>query len=277
MLSDLDHANASDWFRRHIGVSLSPDKKYLVETRLEPVAFEYGFGSIQELLQELTSGNLRQPEVLEAVFAAITTHETSFFRDFHPFEFLKEHYLPRLVFKNQPDPGGFSVWSAACSSGQEIYSLLMVIAEYFPTLLNGDVRVDATDIAIQTLKKAQLGEFNQSEIGRGLQARLLLKYFTQVPNGNWQIRECIRHMVRFECHNLVEDWSSRGMYDLIMMRNVLIYFDVPLKQRILQRVKRHLKPGGVLMLGSAETTSNLDQDWLVHKQGGTVFYTLDPW
>jgi chemotaxis protein methyltransferase CheR len=276
MLSDIDHANATDWFRRHIGISLSPDKKYLVETRLEPVAFEYGFDSIEELLQELVSGNLRQPEVIEAIFSAITTHETSFFRDFHPFVFLKDHYFPRLLNHQKNNPS-FSVWSSACSTGQEVYSLLMLIAEHFPTVLNWDIRVDATDISMHTLKKAKLGEYNQSEIGRGLQAHWLLKHFTQLPNGNWQIRECLRQMVQFRCHNLIGDWAPIGEYDLILMRNVLIYFDVDLKQRILEKIKRHLKPGGVLLLGSAETTSNLDQDWLVNKCEGTVFNTLDPW
>lgn len=272
-LSDSDHTSAIGWFRKHFGISLSSDKKYLVETRLEPIAYKYGFASVKELIDELTSANESDPNLVKAVCSAITTHETSFFRDLHPFRFLANEYFPRWI-EHHGDDEVFSVWSAACSTGQEIYSLMMLLKENFPDFSERPMLVEGTDISTHTLEKAKLGEFNQSEVNRGLQAQYLIKYFSQLPNGNWRICEKIRNKIQFEYHNLIGSWEKRKSYDLILLRNVLIYFDVDLKKNVLNRLKNHMNPNGVLLLGGSETTANLDPDWEVFKSENTVYYRL---
>lgn len=272
-LSDVDHASAVKWFRNHFGISLTMDKKYLVETRLEPVAYKFKFNSVADLLAKLTVSTEDDRDLVRAVCSAITTHETSFFRDFHPFKFLSEVYFPEWIEKNEASTP-WNVWSAACSSGQEIYSLFILLEEKFPDFFARKVTAHATDISTHTIEKAKLGEYNQAEVSRGLQAPYLVKYFHQLPNGNWKLNEKIRNRVVFDYHNLIGNWEKLASYDLILLRNVLIYFDVELKKNVLNRLKLHLKPGGVLLLGGSETTANLDPDWEVCISQNTVYYRL---
>ena len=272
--SDGDQASAIRWFRKHFGISLSQDKKYLVETRLEPVAFKNGYNSVRDLLHELIESDQIDSNLVKSVCSAITTHETSFFRDYHPFDFLSKSYFPKWIESHKPNTP-WSMWSAACSSGQEIYSIAMIIEERFQSFKERCLTMEGTDISHYTLEKAISGEFNQAEVSRGLQANYLIKYFNQLHNGNWRIKDEIRDMVHFDYHNLIGSWESRGSYDLIMLRNVLIYFDVDLKINVLNRLKHHLKPGGVLLLGGSETTANLDDEWKMYNDGNTVYYSMD--
>ncbi len=244
--------------RQRSGIVLEEEKAYLVESRLTTLARLQGFPSIQGMLaqcQAQSTGPLR-----EMVVEALTTNETSFFRDVQPFEALRKAILPELVAARGKDRR-LNIWCGASSTGQEPYSLAMLIREHFPQLNTWDVRVVATDLSTDVLARAREGKYSQLEVNRGLPAAFLPKYFQRVGL-NWQLKDEVRKMIDFRPLNLIEPWPDLGRPDLVMMRNVLIYFDVPTKKDILGRVQRMLRPDGYLMLGGAETTYNLNDSFV---------------
>ena len=235
------------------GISLSPDKVYLLETRLEPLARREGLRSLKELIERLRSsapGPLHQE-----VVHAMATHETLFFRDHHPFECLRYEVLPRLI-EQRKDERQLSIWCAACSSGQEPYSVAMLIDSQFPEIRAWNLRIIASDMSPKILERARSGTYTIAEVNRGLPAQLLVRYFFQREQ-RWVLRDEIRGMVTFEQMNLDRTWLGLPRFDLVFMRNVLIYFEVPTKRAILERVEHVLRPDGYLFLGGAETTLNL--------------------
>lgn len=241
--------------RTDAGIVLDDGKDYLIEARLGPVARTAGLASIDALVQQLKS--TRSTALHRTVIEALTTNETSFFRDHDPFEVLKRSVLPELI-KARAQTRELRIWCAASSTGQEPYSLSMLIREHFPELATWKVTQLATDLNLQVLERARKGRFSQLEVNRGLPVQLLLKYFTK-QGLEWQLKPEICSMVTFEPLNLVGVWPpTMGMFDLIFIRNVMIYFDVPAKQQILGRIHRMLRPDGYLFLGAAETTINLD-------------------
>ncbi|MCB1776732.1 MAG: protein-glutamate O-methyltransferase CheR [Candidatus Competibacteraceae bacterium] len=262
--------------RRHSAIVLETDKDYLIETRLAPLAKQTGFASLTALIAALRA-NSAPPQLRKQVVEAITTHETSFFRDTHPFEALKTTVLPEL-FALRPS-ANVTLWCAACSSGQEPFSIAMLVHEHFPTLRNR-VRIIATDLSGAILARAHAGIYSQIEVNRGLPAVLLTKYF-QKQGLQWRIRPEIRQMVEFRQNNLVEPWPSFPPLDLVFMRNVLIYFDLSTKKAILARVRSVLKSTGYLFLGSSETTLNLDNAFEPISIGKSVCYkqrtTISAW
>jgi chemotaxis protein methyltransferase CheR len=179
-----------------------------------------------------------------------------FFRDIHLFEELQRNILPRLIEARRPRRE-FRIWCAGCSTGQEPYSLAMIIDDRFQELLAWKLDCLASDISRPALDRARSGRYSQLEVNRGLPARLLVKYFEKEGN-EWQLADAIKRMVRFLELNLNDSWPSLGRIDVVFMRNVMIYFDVEAKKRILNRLHRALAPDGVLFLGAAETTFNLD-------------------
>lgn len=252
-METVDFGYVRDLVRKRSAIVLETEKNYLVESRLQPLARQEGFPSIAELVARLRTGG--SGELHSKVVEAMTTNETSFFRDLQPFEAVRKVILPELIAKRATSP--LRIWCAACSTGQEPFSVAMLLAEYFPQLANGEVKILATDLSTQVLEKARSGCFNQIEVNRGLPAAFLMKYFDR-HGLNWQLKESIRRMIEFRPLNLIETWPVLLPMDIVFMRNVLIYFDVQTKKNILGKVRRVLHPDGYLFLGGAETTTNLD-------------------
>lgn len=243
------------FIREKSAIVLEPSKLYLLESRLMPVARENGLASLPDLVTALKRPGSR--DLSQQVINAMTTNETSFYRDIHPFDALKTTVLPELIKKREKERT-LNIWSNACSSGQEVYSIAMLLREHFPVLQSWKVRLIATDLSTAILRRAQEGNFNQTEVNRGLPMPLLLKYFTK--NGlNWQIKEEVRNGIEFKEVNLIESWPpTLPAMDIIFLRNVLIYFDPPTKANVLNKAAKLLRPDGYMFLGGAETTMNLD-------------------
>jgi chemotaxis protein methyltransferase CheR len=243
--------------RDHSAIVLDDTKGYLVESRLGPLLYSEGVRNIDELafrLRDDRFGPLRRK-----VLDAMTNNETWFFRDLYPFEALKTTILPQII--SRPDHARtLSIWSAACSSGQEIYSVAMLIRENFPSLLNWNMTLLGTDISEAIMQRARAGTYSQLEVNRGLPAILLAKYFQQAGR-DWQLKRSILDMAGFRPVNLSSPFPHLGRFDVIFLRNVLIYFALDVRREILARIRQALRPGGILFLGSAETTLNLDDTY----------------
>ena len=252
-----DFAYVCRFVRERSAIVLEPGKEYLVETRLAPVARKMEFDSVGALIAKLRGApdNGLHARVIEAM----VTTETSFFRDSHPFESLKTAALPDLIRRRAAERR-LNVWSAACSTGQEPYSVAIIIREHFPELLGWQVNILATDLSAEVLAKARAGTYSQLEVNRGLPAAALVKHFTQ-SGTSWQVSETVRRAVEFRELNLVRPWPALPKMDVVFLRNVMIYFDVETKKAILSRVARQLNPDGYLILGGAETTLNLDSSF----------------
>ena len=263
-----DFAYIRDLVRRHAAISLEQDKSYLLELRLAPLAREAGFASLAEFI-----GALRQEPAVSPMYRqvveALTTHETFFFRDGHPFETLHSTILPKLLQERAPRT--VNIWCAACSSGQEPYSIAMLLRENFPGAEQRRVRIIASDISQAIVERARAGIFNQIEISRGLSPELLSRYFDK-QGQQWRIRPEIRRMVEFETSNLIGAWPKLPDLDIVFMRNVMIYFDIEVKKSLLSKVRQVLKPDGYLFLGASETTLNLDPDFAPLMLGKTTCY-----
>jgi chemotaxis protein methyltransferase CheR len=202
----------------------------------------------------------------------MTNSETSFFRDLHPFEALRTSVIPGLIAKRAAERT-LTIWCAATASGQEPYSIAMLLREHFPQLAGWKVMLVASDISEAMLSRARAGAYSQIEINRGLPAPLLVKYFRRI-DGEWQIAEDMRRAIDFRRVNLTAAWPFLPAMDIIMMRNVLIYFDVPTKKAVLARVRRQLRPGGFLFLGGGESTLNLDDAFAPARFGKAICYQL---
>lgn len=257
---------------RHSAIALETDKAYLIELRLSPLARQAGFSTLPEFIAALRLESANSP-LYRQVIEAMTTHETSFFRDLHPFESLQSTLLPNMLDKR--GTATITIWCAACSSGQEPYSIAMLIREAFPAQVARRVRIIATDLSEAIIERARSGVYNQIEISRGLPPALLSKYFDK-QDASWRIRPEIRHMVEFQTSNLATPWPMFPMLDLVFMRNVLIYFDVETKKALLAKVRQVLKPDGYLFLGSSETTLNLDAAFEPVTMGKSLCYQLRP-
>lgn len=252
------------------GIVLEPSKAYLVETRLAPLVREHGMGSISALVGRLRGQ--RHGGLHSAVVEALTTNETSFFRDVHPFEALRQVLIPELV-KQRSASKSLVIWSAACSSGQEPYTVAIVIREHFPQLANWNIRIMATDLSEAILTKAASGLYTQMEVSRGLPAPLLVKYFKR-EGASWRLSPEIRRMVTFKKLNLTQSWPAMGPVDLLMLRNVLIYFDLATKRAILERARQVLRSDGMLLLGGTETTLGVDDRYQRVAVDRTVYYRV---
>ncbi|MBK9518533.1 MAG: protein-glutamate O-methyltransferase CheR [Anaeromyxobacter sp.] len=257
-----------EWLRRRAAILLEDGKEYLVESRLEPVARKQGLGSVDAVLQQLRGTPTAALEL--AVVEALTTNETSFFRDWKPFEALRQLIVPAIQ-KERISERRLDLWSAACSSGQEAYSVGMLLAEHFPALADWQVRLHCTDISREMLERTRAGRFSTLEVNRGLPAPLLLKHFTRDGDA-WVVKPALRALLSVSHLNLAGPWPALPPMDVVMIRNVLIYFDVPTKKAILERVRRQLRLGGVLFLGSAETTMGLSDAYRREEGAGTSFY-----
>jgi len=258
--------------QKQSGIVVSADKDYLVVSRLMPIARQEGHADVDRLVDALKR---RRHRALEArIVEAMTTNETTFFRDVHPFMTIQKQLLPRLVEARRKDRK-LAIWSAAASTGQEIYTIAMMIREHFPELRRWQLELHASDLSSEVIEKARSGRYAQHEVNRGLPATLLLKYFTKTDDHHWQLKDEIRSMVDFREINLIGSWpSDQPPFDLVLLRNVLIYFEAETKVEILQRLERRMTPGSALMLGAAETTMGLDDTYERVLDGTTTYYRL---
>ncbi|MBX2879484.1 MAG: protein-glutamate O-methyltransferase CheR [Granulosicoccus sp.] len=253
-ISDADFKLVRDLVYRESAISIEPDMKYLVESRLTSLARKLKYSGLNEVIVTLKSG--KDEKLAEFVVEAMTTNETSFFRDSHPFQTLCEDVLPTIAATHSDS---ISIWCAACSTGQEPYTIAMAVHEHCPDIAHR-IRIKATDISNEVVEKAASGRYTRLEVNRGLPVQLLTKYFDQ-QGLSWQVSSKLRDMVDFQQLNLIRDWPDLPKMDIIFLRNVLIYFDPDIKSRVLQNTCKVLKPGGCLFLGLSETTLNLNTNY----------------
>ena len=238
-----------DIVRTRSGLVLTEEKIYLLESRLIPLARRRGLDSLEALAAEVR--RTKDERLLMEITEAMTTNETFFFRDTRPFDTFRDVVLPQLL-KARAAKKSLRIWTAACSTGQEPYSLAMLLKEEAAKMAGWRVEILATDLSNEVLEKAKAGLYSQFEVQRGLPIQLLMKHFQQVGE-MWQIDSSIRAMVKFQPRNLLEDFSSIGQFDVVFCRNVLIYFDQATKSQVLNRVYDILAVDGALFLGGAET------------------------
>ncbi len=238
----------------HSAISIDSGREYLAESRLAHIAVTEGHASVGALLLQMRTKPFGT--VHRRVLDAMTNNETWFFRDLHPFDVIKRNLLPELIAKRS-SVRQLNIWSAASSSGQEAYSLAMMIEEDFPELRTWKIRILGTDISSAILNRARSGRYSQMEVNRGLPAAMLTRYF-QREGLEWVVKNNIRNRVEFEPLNLSKPWQMLPAMDIVMLRNVLIYFEVPVKKQILEQARGVMKPDGYLFLGCAESTINLD-------------------
>jgi chemotaxis protein methyltransferase CheR len=265
------YAYLQQLLQKRTGTVLERGKEYLVEARLYALAQEEGFLSVTGLLEGLQT----EPEtggLHRRVVEAMLNGETSFFRDHYPFAVMRETLIPELLRKRAASKT-LHAWSAAVASGQEAYSLAMLLREYFPETADWTIRILASDVSETMLERARAGRFRQIEVNRGLPAPLLVKYFER--NGNeWRIAEPIRRMVDFSHINLAAPWPGLPAMDLLLLRNVLIYFSSDVRRTILQNVRHCLRRDGYLFVGGGETSLVLDRTFEPVRSGKTVYYRL---
>ncbi len=234
--------------RKRAGIVLTIDKMYLLESRLAPLARKEGLPSIDDLIQVVRSR--RDERLITQVVDVMTTNETFFYRDKTPFDHLKEAILPILGQARRGQR--IRIWCAACSTGQEPYSIAMML-DQMPQLTGGvPVEIVATDISDRCLDRARQGLFTQFEVQRGLPIQTLMQYFTQ-QDDHWRISERMRQMITFRKLNLMDPAYNLGKFDIVFCRNVLIYFDTPTKAEVFERIAQSMNPGGFLLLGAAES------------------------
>jgi chemotaxis protein methyltransferase CheR len=255
------------------GIVLGDNKQYLVTSRLSRLMAEQGIANLNELvrrMQQITQRGLR-----EAVIDAMTTNETLWFRDVHPFNIFKDKLLPEL---QKGAKGPLRIWSAACSSGQEPYSISMAVEEYRAAsmgLLRHAVEIVATDLSRSVLEACRAAEYDQLSLGRGLSRERLQRFFEPLGDGRYRVKSEVRQRVRFQFLNLMDSYLSLGRFDIVFCRNVLIYFSGERKADILRRIHTTLKPGGYLILGASEGLTDVGQQYqMVQCNPGIIYRAI---
>ena len=269
-LSETGFVYFSRFLKENSEIVLTPEKEYLVEARLTPIQKKLGLSSLAELMNKLRFepfGALHN-EVIEAM----TTNETYFFRDVKPFEALRNEVLPDLIGARS-SKRSLTIWSAACSSGQEAYSIKMTLKEFFPQLVNWNTRIFCTDLSQEMVNRTIEGRFSQLEVNRGLPIQMLVKYFQKVGN-DWQVKPDLKVGLDAKVMNLAKSWPPLPPIDVLFLRNVLIYFDLETKTQILGRVAKVLAPDGILFLGGSETTLNISNEYERRGNSETSYYVL---
>lgn len=241
--------------RERSGLVLSEDKAYLLESRLTPITRKQGMSSLEDLIAAVKTN--QDEGLISEIVEAMTTNESLFFRDSKPFNQLKELIFPQLL-KSREKTKKIRIWSAACSSGQEPYSVAMLIKEAGAVFTDWNIEIVATDLSVDILKKASAGIYSQFEVQRGLPITMLVKYFKQ-DGDSWEIDPTLRSMVKFKPFNLMSDPKSLGQFDIVLCRNVLIYFDQELKRQVLSGISNVLADDGALYLGGAETVLGITE------------------
>jgi chemotaxis protein methyltransferase CheR len=267
-LSSADFAFVSGLVRREAAIVLGPGKEYLVEARLLPVARQAGVASVAEFLARVQQRH--DSGVQNAIVDALTTNETSWFRDREPFSALTESVLPQLV-QARAATRRLRIWSAACSSGQEPYGLAITLQQFLPA--GWTYEILGSDISNEMIERAKAGAYSQVEVNRGLPASMLVHYFERA-GAHWRITPSLKRNVTFQRLNLAAPLPALVPFDLVFLRNVLIYFDVDTKRTVLRNVGKLLRPDGWLFLGAAETTIGVDDSYERVAAGRTSAYRL---
>ena len=253
------------------GIVLGDNKHYLITSRLGRLMSESGIPSLTDLLGRIPG----DPRLRERIIDAMTTNETSWFRDTHPFEVFKEHILPEMAKKAN---GPIRIWSAACSSGQEPYSLSICVQEYqamHPGSMRNEVEIVATDISPTVLEEAKAGIYDEIALGRGLTAERRARFFQKRGN-HLEVRKEIKARVSFRSINLSQNYAALGKFNVILCRNVLIYFSAAMKRDVLQRMANILLPGGYLVLGGSESMASYCDAFQMVRVANGVIYQLKP-
>jgi len=258
----------ADHVRRITGIHLDQSKKYLVESRFRPLIKELGLESFRDLNRRLAS----DPSLNSRVIDAITTRETYFFRDSSPFEALRRHILPEMIArKKRIGNNSLKIWSAACSSGQEVYSTAILLRELLPDADRWNIRLLGTDISDEALTRASYGKYSRLEVERGLPPEHLNRWF--LPEGElYKVRDELRYMVSFQKGNLLESFTALGSFDIILARNVAIYFTQKDKIDLFDRISVQLDKEGALLVGASESLTLFSRKFRMVQAGGAVYY-----
>lgn len=260
----------SQFLEKHSGIALGPNKQYLVSSRLRNILKDTSSETLADLLK-LVERDMRGT-LRAQVVDAMTTNETLWFRDMHPFDILRNKLLPEYTQEKVKQP--LRIWSAACSTGQEPYSISMIMEEFKrtrPGAFQGE-KIIATDISTRALADAKAGEYAMLALGRGLDTAQLKQYFDQTTDGRWRIKPAIASRVEFKILNLLESYSLLGQFHIIFCRNVLIYFTSELKTQILKKMHQSLRPGGYLIVGASEAVNGLNDLYeMVHCRPGIIY------
>ncbi len=264
----------SQFLEKNCGILLAPHKQYLVQSRLGKIMQESSLDNLISLVRQLERPGSTQ--LKDKVIDAMTTNETLWFRDVHPYDILKHKLLPEIKAKQSRQQ--LRIWSAACSTGQEPYSMSMIIDEYKRanpgSFLSGE-EIIATDISSSVLQQARSGEYEMLALGRGLEKDRLQRYFKANVNGSWTINADIKSRVRFQSINLLGQYSGLGQFDIIFCRNVMIYFSSEVKTAILRKMHKQLNPGGYLLLGASESLSGLSDCYkMIHCRPGIIYQAI---
>jgi len=241
------------FLKANSGLILTPDKTYLVNSRLLPVAERHACKSVDELVAKLSAP--ANTQVKQDIIEAMTTNETSFFRDVSPFERFRDFVLPELIERRKMRKS-LRILCAAASTGQEPYSLAMTIADMGARLADWKIDILGVDLDTKVLKKAEEAVYSQFEVQRGLPVQMLVKYFERADQ-SWKLKAQIRDRVKFRRCNLLEPMADLGKFDIIFCRNVLIYFDMPTKRDVLEKLAVQIAEDGYLFLGGAETVLDI--------------------
>ena len=252
-MTDVEFDFLRSYLKTRSGLALSGEKRYLIESRLGPVCRRFNLATLHDLANALKNG--RDVAMEKAVVEAMTTNETFFFRDRAPFDLFRDVLLPEAMARRAAQRR-LRIWCAAASTGQEPYSLAMLLHEAAPRLAGWSVDLVATDLSTEVLEKAKAGLYSHFEVQRGLPVQLLIKHFEQVGE-QWRIAANLRQMVDFRPLNLLQPFDGLGTFDIVYCRNVLIYFDAATKGDVLARIGASLAPDGALLLGAAETVIGL--------------------
>jgi len=242
-------AQLKDFLHRQSGYVLQPEKTYLVESRLLPIVEARGIDDLDDLVATLMT--TRDLMLINDVVEAMTINETSFFRDGTPFRILIENILPTLCETRRPD-AHLRIWSAACSMGQEPYSIAMAIKDAAGVIGRRSVEIIATDISSRNVERGRKGLYTDHEISRGLSPDLRDRFFSRTGSA-WEVSSQLKDMVRFRTYNLLDGFTGMGMFDVVFCRNILIYLDTETKCKVLMEMSKHLTSDGVIILGAAET------------------------
>ncbi|MEH6443235.1 MAG: protein-glutamate O-methyltransferase CheR [Oceanospirillaceae bacterium] len=269
-ITSQDFKRFSSYLEDSCGIVLTDNKQYLVQCRLTKLMDENSFSGLEQLVEAMSRPSGKR--LTDQVIDAMTTNETLWFRDSHPYEVLSKKLFPE--FLNSPS-SRMKVWSAACATGQEPYSMSMAASEYIEAnsrIRGAKIDIIATDISPTALDIAKKGEYELFALGRGLSKERQNKFFTEMANDTWKINQQIQASIAFKAINLLDSYSMIGRPDVIFCRNVLIYFSSDLKHKILQKLHTQLKPGGYLVLGASESLTGLsDKFEMVHCHPGILY------
>jgi|SRR5579871_884930 len=270
--SDSDYTYLRELVLAQSANMIDPSRNALFDTRLTPIARMAGAANLEDLVGMLKAD--RPAHLHRAVAEAMTINETSFFRDLKPFDMLRETILPRLI-EQREEERTLRIWSAASSTGQEAYSLAMLIAEYFPSLSGWDVKIVGTDISRRVIEYARQARYRRLEVNRGLPARMLVKYMAR-DGEEWEISPRIRSMCEFQYANLSAPFPKMPVFDLVLLRNVLLYFPEQGRQYLFSDMYRQMAQDGYLLLGNAEQAEDSTNRFVVEFAEGSYFYRPVP-